>query len=330
MNFKITFMRKMKLLVLLAASCSVLNVTAEEKPLRVYGNTSTIEIAPVLVAINQGLYSGPVVLRNGGVPNLHGREEASPIWDVGTADVATNAETQLLRYSVEHPDMRIILTVSEGLYRIVAKRSAGINSLADLKGKRIATIQNTSSKYFLHKMLLSGGLSIDDVEIESMYPLDNFKTALTEDGFDAVTVWEPGADYAAQSIGDDLIEFKDKSIYRELFNLNTTVASLEDPEMRAKIVEFVKSLILASKKIAQQPEIAWPLVAKSSGLSEEVVGQVWKHHDYPGILVDDVLDVLEQEEVWVSRETDRTPRTRSELATLIDSSIYEEAIRTLE
>ena len=46
------------------------------------------------------------------------------------------------------PGLRIILTVSEGYYRIVARRSAGISSLADLKGKRIATFPSTSSAYY--------------------------------------------------------------------------------------------------------------------------------------------------------------------------------------
>ncbi len=58
----------------------------------------------------------------------------------GEADIATNAETQALRQSVDHPNLRIILTVSEGFYRVVARRSAGMTKLADLKGKKIATV----------------------------------------------------------------------------------------------------------------------------------------------------------------------------------------------
>jgi NitT/TauT family transport system substrate-binding protein len=111
------------------------------RPLAAYGNTQTFEIAPVLLAAN-GIYDGPVVIRNGGVPNLVG--EAGPGGEPGKADLATNAETQLLRASVKHPELRVILGVSEGRYRIVARRSAGIARVADLKGKRVATIAPTS------------------------------------------------------------------------------------------------------------------------------------------------------------------------------------------
>ena len=82
-------------------------------PLRVFGAATVIELAPVLAAAN-GIYPGPVTVGNGGVPTLTS----------GEADVATNAETQLLRQSVIDPDLRIILTVTENFYRVVARKSA--------------------------------------------------------------------------------------------------------------------------------------------------------------------------------------------------------------
>jgi len=50
--------------------------------LRIAGNMTTIELAPVLVAAN-GVYPGPVTVINGGIPNLMR----------GEVDAATNAET---------------------------------------------------------------------------------------------------------------------------------------------------------------------------------------------------------------------------------------------
>src|SRR5581483_9366474 len=95
-------------------------------PLRSAGNMTTIELSPLLVSAN-GIYPGEISVVNGGIPAIMN----------GMVDVATNAETQLLRQSVDYPDLRVIFTVAEGLYRIVAKRSAGIRRVADLKGKRI-------------------------------------------------------------------------------------------------------------------------------------------------------------------------------------------------
>src|SRR5688572_5318992 len=49
-------------------------------PLRVYGNTTTIELAPVLLASDR-LYAGRSTVTNGGIPNL---------FVEGEADIATN------------------------------------------------------------------------------------------------------------------------------------------------------------------------------------------------------------------------------------------------
>ena len=308
-------------LATMAVLCATLVMPLSAQPvaipkLQVYGNTSTMELAPVLMALNS-YYKGPATLTNGGIPNLFSTNN-----DAATAMVATNAETQALRQSVDHPDLRIIYTVSGGLYRIVAKRSAGIRTLADLKGKKIGTIANTSSQYFLHKMLKSVGLTIDDVTVVSITSLDKYKTALTEQGLDAITVWEPGADYAAESIGKDAIEFSGKGIYREIFNLYATAATLADPLKHATILQFVKALKVATDDLNATPKLAWPLVAKSTGLPESVVQHAWPHHEFTADLAPDLLDVMVEEDQWVARETKRRPRTREQLAQLIDASVY--------
>jgi len=295
--------------------CAALPLAAAESPLRVHGNTSTIELAPVLLAAQAG--RGAVSLANGGVPDL-----AKP----GGAELATNAETQALRASLDNPDLRIILTVSEGLYRVVARRSAGINSLADLKGKRIATIAVTSSGYFLHRMLRTAGLDYADVTVVSLSPLSKMSAAIAKKEVDAVTIWEPEMDNVARVLGDDAIEFSGSGIYRELFNLHATRAELADPAERARIVGFVRQVILASKALQKDPAAAQAAVVKSAGYTDEVVARTWKHHRYPGNLVPDLLDVLEDEEHYVARERNREPRPRAELAKLIDASVLAEAL----
>lgn len=306
------------LCMVLAATASA-QANAGKSQLQVYGNTSTIELAPVLSALGLGHYKGSANLTNGGIPNLFA---TSAIDAPAMVNVATDAETQALRQSVTHPDLRIIFTVSDGLYRIVARRSAGINTLADLQGKKIGTIPKTPSAYFLHKMLTTVGLSIDDVKVVAIGSLDKYKTALTEQGLDAISVWEPGADYAAQSIGSDAIEFSGKGIYREIFNLYTTAAALADPVKHAVILDFVKSLMVATKELNSTPQVVWPLVANSSGLPEAVVAHAWEHHGYEAGLAPDLLDVMVEEDKWVARETGHTPRTREQLAQLIDASVY--------
>ena len=44
------------------------------------------------------------------------------------------------------------------------------------------------------------------------------------------------------------------------------------------------------------------------------------------VLLPQTLDVLVLQEEWLAKRENRTPRTREQLATLIDTSVYQEAL----
>jgi sulfonate transport system substrate-binding protein len=294
-------------------------------PISVFGNKQTFEIAPVLLAAEDH-YPGEASVRMGSLANLVGAPPVPGFGEEGEADVATNAETQLLRYSVENPNLRVILGVSEGLYRIVARRSAGIKSVADLRGKAVATIPQTSSGYFLHRMLAQAGLSFADIEAKPIVPLAGMTEALRNGEVDAVVIWEPESGNAAQVLGSDLVEFSGEGVYRELFNLNTTAEKLADPDSRAKIVRFVRAILDASAEIGRDPARAKALVVEAGGFAPEDVEDSWKHHRFEPGFAPDLLEVMTVEEQWLATQSNRTPRTREQLAALIDTSVYEEAM----
>jgi NitT/TauT family transport system substrate-binding protein len=282
--------------------------------LSVYGNTTTLELAPVLLAA-KSVYPGTAKVANGGIPNL---------WSGG--DLATNAETQALVQSVTHPNLRIILTVCEGFYRIVARRSAGIATLADLRGKRISTVPSTSSAYYLHEMLATANLAETDVTVVPAAAPSQMPGSLSRHDVDAITIWEPEIQNAADALGSDAIEFQDRSVYRELFDLHTTADKLANPDTRRGIVEFLRSLITASSSIQAQPSSVWPLVASTTGFDPALVAKSWPNEGFPGALVPDLLDVLTEEEAWVAKNAGRTPRSRDELGKLIDATPLMEAM----
>lgn len=316
------FRAAMMILVALAPSAATAQAGS---PLAIHGNRQTIEIAPVLLAAD-AYYGAPVSVTAGGIPNLVGEVGAPGFSDPGQADLATNAETQLLRYSVQHPGLRIVLGVSEGLYRIVARRSAGIASVADLKGKRVATIEQTSSGYFLDRMLRRAGLTFDDIEARPIVPLSGMTDALRKGEVDAVVIWEPESEKSARALGDDLVEFDGTGVYRELFNLNTTAEKLADPATRKRIVRFVRAVLDAGQAIASDARRAKRLVVAAGGFAPQDVEDSWSHHRFEPGMPNDLLDVMAEEEQWLAARDKRSARSRGELATLIDASVYREAL----
>lgn len=72
--------------------------------LRLHGFRESFEIAPVLLAADSFFEPG-ISIKRGGIPNLVGAPPLPVYGDEGVADIATHAETQLLRYSVENPNI---------------------------------------------------------------------------------------------------------------------------------------------------------------------------------------------------------------------------------
>ena len=205
-----------------------------ENALRIYGNLSLLEMAPVLLAAEH-IYAGKTVVEHGSVMALWGKSsDLASLNSAGQADLAANSETQTLRGSVAGPDLRFIFTVAECPYRIVARRSAGIATLADLRGKRVATQLDSSAAYFLDCMLRTVGLTSADVAsvpfmAHTETPLSLVPEALRTGKIDAVALWEPQPQRAKVALGADAIEFSDPAVYTEKFNLCTTQANLDDP-----------------------------------------------------------------------------------------------------
>jgi len=290
-------------------------------PIRVSGSY-WIELSPVVLAASR-FYPEPLSVGEGGITRI----------TAGEADLATNAETQLLRESLVNPDLRIIMTVTESFYRLVGRRSAGIETLADLKGKRVMLPRRTSANYFLVAMLETVGLTEEDVELVPLPRADDVKTsldlmsdALLNGDADVISIWEPEPEDAIRQLGDDAIVFQDRSVYREVFNLHATATALANPDQRRSIVAFVRAVADATSALEENPESYWTEIGSVIGYTEAQIADGWPEMEFPVRIVPDMLDVLETEEVWVAKERDREPRSREELARFIDASVVEEAL----
>ena len=306
-------------------------IELHEFELRIYGNLSLLEMAPVLLAADE-IYPGKSVVEHGGVLSLWGKAADLPsLAASGQSDIAANPETQALRYALDNPDLRFIFTVAECPYRIVCRRSAGIARLEDVRGKRIGTMLKSSAEYFLDRMLRTVGLSENDVTIvpymaKTATPLTLMPAALARGELDAVTVWEPQSERAKLAISEDAIEFSDPTVYRERFSLCSTQAKLDEPALRQAIVAFVRALIAATERLQREPKYAQALVAQAAQLDMETVERSWPHLTFPGSLAPDLIDVLVPADAWVGKETGRAGRSREELAKLIDGSVVREAL----
>ena len=308
--------------------------------LQVYGMRNVMEQATTLLAVD-AMSGGAATVQHGNVAHLVGADASmNSASTIGTAearaisteaalpvaDVATNYDTQFLRFSVKRPDMRILFTVTRGLYHIVARRSAGIATVKDLRGKRIATFPRTSSAYYLSRELDAHGLGETDVEIVGLAPIFEISKAIIDKRVDAICIWEPGSQAAIDGLGADAIELKTPGVFTSVFNLNTTAAQLADPAKRRQMVELTRHIIRAAKLVQENPRIGCDWLAKASGFDPGLIARAFRYHDYSPVIVPNHLDMLVDQDKWIAQEQGRAPRTHEALSTLLDTSVYHEAV----
>ena len=290
---------------------------AADAEIRIAVNATTIESAPVFLAER----SPDVRL----VPVPNGRAAMAELLS-GRVDAATGSETQALINSNAEPGIRIILTLAEARYRIIARRSAGIRRTEDLRGKKVAATVNTSSQYFLTQMLRTAGMAESDIRFVNLEG-PAMPAALKRGDVDAVAIWEPHAQNSLEALGRDAVELKNPLVYRERFNLNTTARVLGNSAKRRELVEFVRALMRSSQSARRQPREAATFLAPSIGAEERTIERVWGQFRFPANLPDDLPSLLGDVELFVAPMQNRPPRPRAALTTLLDPSLLSEAKR---
>jgi NitT/TauT family transport system substrate-binding protein len=279
-------------------------------------NATTIESAPIFLAEH-----GPAVQI---VPVPNGRAAMTQLLN-GSVDAATGSETQMLLNSIAEPGIRIILTLAEARYRIIARRSAGIRQIEDLRGKKVAATVNTSSQYYLREMLRKSGMLLDtDVRFVNLEG-PAMPDALKRGDVDAVAIWEPHAQNSLDALGSDAADLQNPAVYRERFNLNTTTKVLRDSDKRRALVEFLRAVMRASDLARRRPVQARMLLAPFINTPEKTIEHVWNRFVFPANLPRDLPAVLGEVEIFVAAVQYRQPRPRGSLSVLIDSSVLNAA-----
>ncbi len=215
----------------------------------------------------------------------------------GKADFATVAETPVM-FSVMTGDaisiIAIIQTSSLG-HAILARRDRGVLTLADLKGKKIAATLGTTSHFFLDAILITNGIDRKDVEIVDI-KAQEIPDALSRGDIDAVSTFNPFVAFAQKKLGDRVITFHDKDIYRYTFNVVATREFIRKNPWKVK--KMLHSLLKAEEFVKKNPDESQKIVAGFSGVDIGIVRSTWADADFSVSLDQSLILALEDETRW--------------------------------
>ena len=161
--------------------------SAKADPLKI-AHSTWVGYGPLYIARDKGLFQ-----KNGVDVELIVMEDPKERFPTLMADkiqmIASTVDTALL-YMKKPDDFQYVVAIddSNGGDGIVANKS--INSIADLKGKKVAVNEGSVSQFYLNVLLAKAGLKESELETVNMTAADA-GSAFVSKRVDAAVTWEP-------------------------------------------------------------------------------------------------------------------------------------------
>lgn len=249
----------------------------------------------------------------------------------GEVDFATTAEFVVASKSFEHDDLRVVSSVSESQsMNVVARRDHGIETLEDLRGKRVGVTMATQSEFFLDRLLAFNGIDPSELELVGLRPSEMVEGLLSGE-IDAAATWDPPAYNVRLQLGEDAITFPGLSDDVYYFLLVARAGWLaENPETVQRVL---RALAMAEAFIADNPQDAQNIFLTRFERDPDYVEYTWGHRRFALSLSQTLLSILEEQARWaINRDLvahDQMPNFLSLLLTDVLASVNPAAVTVI-
>ncbi len=219
----------------------------------------------------------------------------------GQVPLATVADLTLVFASFERSDHVILgtFTTASNDLKLLTRRSTGLQSAAQLVGRRIGTVKGSGAHYFLDSALLFHGVDPKRIELV-LLPPEQVGPALIEGRIDAAAIWEPFGQQILRKLGAEGVQLPTPRIYTLTFNL---VADRKfAAERSADLPKLMRALARAQTFIDEQPAQAQALLRTRLQEDQAYIEATWKDFDYRLSLEQSLMSTLEGQARWAVRE----------------------------
>lgn len=162
------------------------------------------------------------------------------------------------------------LAYTDNQTKVLVRKSAGIATPTDLRGKKIATPVATTGHFYLYKFLTLNGIPASDVEIVFMNS-KQMGRAIVKGEVDAICQHGMPIENAKKALKDDWLIFQEESIHRTPVSLIAPKKwLLEQPEQAKGIL---KGILKANKFIQTNTDESIRILAKAKGYPFQVMSE---------------------------------------------------------
>ncbi|MDZ7829193.1 MAG: NrtA/SsuA/CpmA family ABC transporter substrate-binding protein [Halofilum sp. (in: g-proteobacteria)] len=259
---------------------------------------------PTVIADHENLFrrhglDASVHFNHSGRDNLHQLR-------AGETDFALMALTPIVldRLADETPggpDDPVILASlvhATSLNAVVARPSAGIDTPADLTGRRVALRKGTNAEFVWWLFAHFHGLDPDAVRLVDQ-SVPAVQAALRNGEVDAAVLWEPWLSRLLASSDEELRVFGGSNIYTAKWVLVTTRRSVDEHPDRARAM--LAAYRDAIDRIERDPDTAISTYARRADVDKSILRRNWQALDYELNLQWSVIATLQQQIDWAER-----------------------------
>ncbi|MEK5768062.1 MULTISPECIES: sulfonate ABC transporter substrate-binding protein [Acinetobacter] len=150
---------------------------------------------------------------------------------------------------------------------LIVQKDSNIQSVQDLKGKRIALNKGSNVHYLLLKVLEANNLKLSDIEVVYLPPSDA-RAAFERGAVDAWVIWDPFFAAAEHQIGARVIATGENIVSNHQFYLADRKFAEANPQI---IDAVVKELNLTTEWVSSHQDEAAKLLEKPTGLAFDVL-----------------------------------------------------------
>ena len=152
---------------------------------------------------------------------------------------------------------------------LIVPKNSNLQSVQDLKGKRIALNKGSNVHYLLLKVLQAHQFKLEDIHVVYLPPADA-RAAFERGAVDAWVIWDPFFAAAEQQLGARILATGQNLVSNHQFYLADSQFSEAHPELLNTVVQQLNT---TTQWIQQHPQQAAQLLEKPTGLSVDILSR---------------------------------------------------------
>jgi NitT/TauT family transport system substrate-binding protein len=190
----------------------------------------------------------------------------------GEIQMAMGNESTFAMMINDDPSLRLVASVAMvNTNEIVARKDRNIHKPADLKGKRIGFLPNTSSEYYLLSFLLVNKIPLSEVTMVNV-PAAAMVETIGNGDVDALSAWDTVVYESKKRLQENAVSWPAQNNRDWQWVLVVKDSTTQSPE---PLKRFLKALLKAEDFARTNNDEAKNIIMRRWGFEPEFIQQIW-------------------------------------------------------